>query len=94
MKTFLGKLGIKEDTLTALDTLVSDRVLVMDGDASCYEAATTVAKLDTALRRENPRGYVPDAKPFGTRSHNARRLIQSGQTPLRRGTAISSQSRS
>ena len=51
MKTFLGKLGIKEDTVTALDSLVSDRVLVMDGDASCYEAATTVAKLDTALRR-------------------------------------------
>lgn len=51
MKTFLGKLGIKEDTATALDSLVTDRVLVMDGDASCYEAATTVAKLDTALRR-------------------------------------------
>lgn len=51
MKTFLGKLGINEDTLTAVDTWVSDRVLVMDGDASCYEAATTVAKLDTALRR-------------------------------------------
>ena len=51
MKTFLGKLGINEDTLTAVDTWVSDRILVMDGDASCYEAATTVAKLDTALRR-------------------------------------------
>lgn len=51
MKTFLSKLGIEEDTATALDSLVTDRVLVMDGDASCYEAATTVVKLDTALRR-------------------------------------------
>lgn len=51
MKTFLSKLGIEEDTATAVDSWVTDRVLVMDGDASCYEAATTVVKLDTALRR-------------------------------------------
>lgn len=46
-----SKLGINENTKTALECLVTDRVLVMDGDASCYEAATTVAKLQTALRR-------------------------------------------